>query len=85
MVLLLSCASSGKRQETAPPTRVKDTVPDKAAAHRAANPGLQLEAQEERWGFEAAQERKRQEEAKKAAANPDAGAGKQITPLPAAR
>jgi hypothetical protein len=85
--LLVACARTPNRQESAPPPRVKDTVPEKAAAHKAASPGLQLEAQDERWGIEAAQERKRQEQEKKAAATGgrDGGAAKQVTPLPAAR
>jgi len=37
---------------------------------RAADPRMEAEAEEQRWGFEAAQERKRQAEARKRA---DAG------------
>jgi hypothetical protein len=85
-VLSVACAGSQKRQESAPPPRVKDSAPERAAATRAAGPAsLRLESEDERWGIEAAQERKRQEEAKKAAANPDGGASKQVTPLPPPR
>ena len=87
MVLLLAaCARTPKQQETAPPPRIKDSVPERAAAQRTATPGLRLESEDERWGIEAAQERKRQEEANKpSGAKADGGASKAVTPLPAAR
>ena len=50
--------SSAKRPDP-PLPRIKDSAPERAAALRAANPGLQLEGDEERWGIEAARERKR--------------------------
>jgi hypothetical protein len=85
VLMLASCAGAPKKQEGAPPPRIKDSAPERAAAQRAASPGLRLESEEERWGIEAAQERKRQEqENKPKAAQPDGGAGKQVTPLPAA-
>jgi hypothetical protein len=40
------------------PARVKDSAPDKIAAQRAALPGLDLEQEDQRWGVEAARERK---------------------------
>jgi hypothetical protein len=52
------CASSPKPRAEASPTRVKDSAPDKVAAQRTANPQLGLEAEDERWGISAAQERK---------------------------
>lgn len=85
-VLLASCAGAPKKKEGAPPPRIKDSAPERAASQRAATPGLRLEAEEERWGIEAAQERKRQElQNQPKASNPDAGTGRQVTPLPVAR
>ena len=43
----------------APPPRIPDSVPERAAALRAADPNLQLEPEDERWGIEAARERRR--------------------------
>jgi len=40
------------------PARVKDSAPEKIAAQRAALPGLDLEQEDQRWGIEAARERK---------------------------
>jgi hypothetical protein len=40
------------------PARVKDSAPDKIAAQRAALPGLDLEPEDQRWGIEAARERR---------------------------
>jgi hypothetical protein len=60
MVALLAgaCARApGPRAET--PARVKDSAPEKIAAHRGASGGLELERESERWGFEAARERRR--------------------------
>jgi hypothetical protein len=52
------CARSAPpRAET--PARVKDSAPEKIAAQRAALPGLNLEQEDQRWGVEAARERKR--------------------------
>jgi hypothetical protein len=53
------CARSAPpRAET--PARLKDSAPEKIAAQRAAGPpGLNLEREDERWGIEAARERKR--------------------------
>jgi hypothetical protein len=48
------------------PARIKDSVPEKIAAQRAATPGLALEREDERWGFEAARERRRAADARKA-------------------
>ena len=91
-LLALACAGTPKRTTTAgespaPPPRLKDSVPERAAAQRAATPGLQLEAQDERWGVEAAKERKRQQEESRAAAKPPPGAagkGVQVVPPPSA-
>jgi len=59
-----SCATTPKPPESA--SRPKDSAPEKIAAQRAAAaPGLQLESEDERWGVEAARERKRQKDAAK--------------------
>jgi hypothetical protein len=59
--LASACAASGPRPETVATRRPDDTMPERSAALRAATPGLQLEAEDERWGIEAAKERKRRE------------------------
>ena len=65
-LVALSCAGSPKRPEASSP-RVKDSASEKVAAQRAAAPrSLQLEADDERWGFDAARERRREEQARKA-------------------
>jgi hypothetical protein len=56
------------RSASAPAPRVKDSVPDKIAATRAAS-GLQLEDDDERWSIDAARERQRERTDKKAATN----------------
>jgi len=74
----MSCA-------TAPPpraessARVKDSVPERVAAQRAAQRPLQLEEDDQRWGIDAAREREREQAAakKKAMSAP-------TTPPPAA-
>jgi hypothetical protein len=64
-LLALSCATAPKRSE-GPPPRVKDSAPEKIAAQRAATPGLYLEQDADRWGIEAAQQRRRDPEPRKA-------------------
>ena len=65
-LVALSCAGSPKRPEASSP-RVKDSASEKVAAQRAAAPhSLQLEREDERWGFDAARERRREEQARKA-------------------
>lgn len=55
-LLAAGCARTAPpRAET--PARVKDSAPDKIAAQRAAA-GLGLEQSDQRWGIEAARERK---------------------------
>jgi hypothetical protein len=80
----MSCATTPKRSESAAP-RDKDSAPEKIASQRAAGAHeLQLEQDDERWGIEAARERKRQKDAAKARQQADA-AGKRVdvTPAPA--
>jgi len=53
---------------------LQDSAPEKIASQRAAGPNsLQLEREDERWGFEAARERRREERARKAQKQPAAG------------
>jgi hypothetical protein len=66
-LLALSCATAPKRAE-GPPPRVKDSAPEKIAAQREATPGLRLQENADRWGIEAAQERRRDPQQKKATA-----------------
>ena len=78
-----SCATAPKPPASA--SRVKDSAPEKIAAQRAAGAhGLQLEAEDERWGVEAARERKRQtDEAKPREAAAASGTRVDVTtPLP---
>jgi hypothetical protein len=64
--LSLSCAGVPTRSEASSP-RIKDSAPEKIASQRAAAPhSLKLEQDEERWGFEAARERRREDKARKA-------------------
>ena len=83
-LVALSCAGSPKRPEASSP-RIKDSAPEKIAAQRAAAPpSLKLEQDEERWGFEAARERRREDKARKAPQQPAAsGKAVHVTPPPA--
>jgi hypothetical protein len=82
----LGCASAPRgRTEGNAPVRVKDSAAEKVAAHRAASGSLRLEQEEERWGLEAARERRRERGTTRskadplpAATAPGAGAGHQI-------
>ncbi|HVU52359.1 MAG TPA: hypothetical protein VHL80_16810 [Polyangia bacterium] len=73
--LASACAASRPRTETVAARRLDDTAPDRSAALRAATPGLELEAEDARWGIEAAKERRRAR---------DPRAGNPQPPLPAA-
>jgi hypothetical protein len=67
----LGCASKPRGPSEAaapPPARLKDTAPEKRAALRSADPNIGAEADEARWGFEAARERKRRTDEKNQAA-----------------
>jgi hypothetical protein len=57
--LASACAASRPHTETVAARRLGDAAPERSAALRAATPGLGLEAEDERWGIEAAKERKR--------------------------
>ena len=56
--LVGASACAAPRPRTDAPPRIKDSPPEKAAAQRAALSNLKLEAEDERWGVEAARERK---------------------------
>jgi hypothetical protein len=72
-LVALSCAGSPKRPEASSP-RVKDSASEKVAAQQAAAPhSLQLEREDERWGFDAASERRREDQARKAQKQAAAG------------
>ena len=58
-LLFAACASTGRRNETVATPRLKDSAPERSASLRAGAPGLGLEAEEQRWGIEAAKQRKR--------------------------
>ena len=76
-LLFAACATGRPRTETATARRTPDSAPERSASLRAATPGLELESEDERWGIEAAKERKRDRPktvASKPAA-PAAGAG----------
>jgi hypothetical protein len=72
-LVALSCTGAPKRPEASSP-RVRDSAPEKLASQRAAAPhSLTLEQDDERWGFEAARERRREEKARQAQRQPAAG------------
>jgi hypothetical protein len=80
-LMAMSCATAPKRQEAAAP-RMKDSAPEKIAAQRAGGAHeLQLEQDDERWGIEAAKERKRQQDEAKARQQP-AATGKSVDVMP---
>jgi hypothetical protein len=72
-LLVLGCAS-GPRPQPETPARVKDSAPEKIAAQRSAARGLDLEQDDQRWGFEAARERRRSQDQKQQDAGKSAGA-----------
>ena len=86
-LLALGCAAAPRPpSETA--ARVKDSAPDKIAAQRAAARGLDLEGEDQRWGFEAARERRRNQDQKNPPVTEDVNAGtnppidvRQVPPL----
>jgi hypothetical protein len=58
--LFLACAGAQRGGPASPgPARIKDSAPEKIAAQRAGDRNLDAEAEERRWGFEAARERRR--------------------------
>lgn len=67
-ILALGCAA-GPRPQSETAARVKDSAPDKIAAQRAAVRGLDLAEEDQRWGLEAARERRRKQDQKKTPVN----------------
>lgn len=62
-----SCATAPRQPPAATSPRVKDSPAESAAAQRAATPrSLELEKDDERWGIEAARERRRAREREQA-------------------
>src|SRR5262245_35247590 len=83
LLMVVSCAGTPKPSPS--PPRAKDTPPEKVAAQRAAAPHSinTLEQDEERWEFDAARERRQQEETAKARKTPAASdKAVQVTPAP---
>ena len=77
LLLFAACGTTPKPAATSP--RAPDSAPEKVAAQRAAAPhSVQLEPDDERWGIEAARERKRQQDAAKARKQQDAASGKAV-------
>lgn len=75
-LLMASCAASGARTETVASQRLRDSAPERSAAMRAATPGLDLEAEDQRWGIEAAKARRRRGDPRQSApAAPAPGQG----------
>jgi hypothetical protein len=86
-LVVSACAGARRSPENVGASRLKDSVPEKVAAQRAASPGLDLENDDARWGNGAAQERKRQRDEKydrrtKAANATDIRANPATAPLP---
>ena len=78
-----ACAASPRPRAEAPPARVKDSRPDRIAAQRSAAPAsLELEQSDERWGIDAARERRDAEKQKKPAAPPPRGSQSTVIPAP---
>ena len=76
LLLFAACATAPK---PAAPPRAKDSASEKLAAQRAGGPHeLSLEADVERWGIEAARERKAQQDAARARKQQDAAVGKSV-------
>jgi hypothetical protein len=65
-LLAAACAASPAPPPSSP-ARVKDSAPEKIAAQRASARGLDLEADDARWGVEAARERRENDKAKQKA------------------
>jgi len=66
-----ACATAPRAGAEAPPERIKDSRPERVAATRAGAPAsLELEQNDERWGIEAARERREAQKDSKARAAP---------------
>jgi hypothetical protein len=72
--LLLGAFGCAKSQPPAQnPPRIKDSVPERIAAQRAAQKDLKLEADDERWQIEQARDRKQKAKSDDATAPPPTG------------
>lgn len=68
LALAPSCATRPRAPgegSAAPPPRIKDSAPEKRAALRNSDRNIGAEAEEQRWGIEAAQQREAQQAEKK--------------------
>jgi hypothetical protein len=80
-LLSSACAAGPRPRAEAPPARVKDSRPDKIAAQRSAVPAsLELEQSDERWGIDAARERREAEKQRKPPAPPPLGSKATVIP-----
>jgi len=78
LVMIVSCATAPTRSGSAGP-REKDSASEKVAAQRAvAAHELPLEQEDERWGVEAARERRRQRDEARARRQQAESAGKGV-------
>jgi hypothetical protein len=57
VVMLCGCASRPSPEAATPP-RINDSIPERSAALRAADGRLKLDVEEQRYGIEAAKERR---------------------------
>jgi hypothetical protein len=78
-----ACAAPPRPRAEAPPARVKDSRPDRIAAQRSAAPAsLELEQSDERWGIDAARERREVEKQRKPPPPPPLGSQSTVIPAP---
>lgn len=70
LALVLAACASTPSPSSQRPARIKDTVPERVAAQRAAQKNLNLEEEDERWGIDAARERKERARTDSGAASP---------------
>jgi hypothetical protein len=76
MCMTAACATTGKSTSRAGASaRVPDSAEERLAAQRAADPKIDREAEERRWGTEEARARKREQEAQRQAEREQGGQG----------
>jgi hypothetical protein len=85
MLLTAGCASATRpRAESPHAERIQDSRPERIAAQRAGAPGeLELEQSDERWGIEAARDRREADKQKNASTSKPPAATKSTTVAPA--
>src|SRR4051794_17842559 len=82
LVFLAACASR-PRPPGPPSPRIHDSVPERAAAQRAATPvDPNLEDVDQQWGIDQARERKRQEQERKAQRQEQVKPQQGLIPMP---